>query len=122
MHPEKDVYLIYGDGSVGYSLIEWDTFMRHNIPIIGIIGKDCGWMQVSREQVDTFEDSVGTELGDRFYEKVVEGFGVTGLLIENNAELSTKFAEGQRITKSGNSVLINVLLGRGEFRKGSISM
>ena len=36
--PEKDVYIIYGDGSAGYSLMEYDTFVRHNLPVISVIG------------------------------------------------------------------------------------
>ena len=35
--PEADVWILYGDGSVGYSLAEFDTFARHNLPVI-----DCG--------------------------------------------------------------------------------
>ncbi|MES2622185.1 MAG: thiamine pyrophosphate-binding protein, partial [Bacteroidota bacterium] len=36
--PEKDVWIIYGDGSAGYSLMEYDTFVRHNLPVISVIG------------------------------------------------------------------------------------
>ncbi len=122
LNTEKDIYLIYGDGSVGYSLIEWDTFVRHKIPIIGIIGNDSGWMQVAREQVDVFKDSVGTDLGDRYYEKAVEGFGVKGFRVVNDSELANVFQDALTISKTNQSVLINIMLGRGDFRKGSISM
>ncbi len=122
LYPEKDVYLIYGDGSVGYSLIEWDTFKRHNIPIIGIIGNDSAWMQVARDQLEVFKDSVGTELGDRYYEKAVEGFGVIGLLVNDPSELTTTLQKALTLSKTNESVLINIMLGRSDFRKGSISM
>lgn len=122
IHPDKDIILLYGDGSFGYSLPEWDTFIRHKIPIIGIIGNDSGWMQVAREQVAIFEDSIGTELGDRFYDKVVEGFGVKGFLVKKSNEIRPILEQAKHISKEGLPVLINVLIGRSNFRKGSISM
>lgn len=122
LNPDKDVYLIYGDGSVGYSLIEWDTFQRHGIPIIGIIGNDSSWNQVARDQIEVFKDSVGTELGDRYYEKAVEGFGNIGLLVKDASELSTTFQKALALSKTNQSVLVNIMIGRSDFRKGSISM
>lgn len=122
LNPDKDVYLIYGDGSVGYSLIEWDTFKRHGISIIGIIGNDSSWNQVARDQKEVFQTSVGTELGDRHYEKAVEGFGAVGLLVKDPSELSTILQKALALSKTNESVLVNVMIGRSDFRKGSISM
>ena len=31
--PESDVVIIFGDGSLGYSLIEFDTFVRHKVSL-----------------------------------------------------------------------------------------
>ena len=50
--PDADVWLLYGDGSVGYSIAEFDTFTRHNIPVIAVVGNDAGWTQIAREQVE----------------------------------------------------------------------
>ncbi|MFX1339837.1 MAG: thiamine pyrophosphate-binding protein, partial [Promethearchaeota archaeon] len=60
IRPESEVWLIYGDGAAGYSIVELDTFVRHNIPIIAVIGNDAGWTQISREQVEYLKDDVGT--------------------------------------------------------------
>lgn len=30
-HPDSDVWIIYGDGSLGYSVAEFDTFTRHKV-------------------------------------------------------------------------------------------
>lgn len=122
LFPEKEVFLIYGDGSVGYSLIEWDTFARHNIPIIGIIGNDSAWMQVARGQISYFNDSVGTELGDRHYEKAVTAFGPAGFLVEKEEDLKPTLEKAILLSKQGQSVLVNVMIGRSDFRKGSVSM
>lgn len=29
--PDSDVWIIYGDGSLGYSVAEFDTFTRHKV-------------------------------------------------------------------------------------------
>ncbi len=61
-HPEQEVWLLYGDGAAGYSIMEYDTFVWHNLPIIGIIGNDGSWSQIARDQVDLFHDDIGTVL------------------------------------------------------------
>ena len=39
VRPDADVWLLWGDGAAGYSILELDTFVRHGLPIIGVIGK-----------------------------------------------------------------------------------
>jgi len=29
--PDADVWIVYGDGSLGYSIAEFDTFTRHKV-------------------------------------------------------------------------------------------
>ncbi|MHA2336383.1 MAG: thiamine pyrophosphate-dependent enzyme, partial [Candidatus Hodarchaeales archaeon] len=110
------------DGSVGYSLAEFDTFIRHKIPIIALVGNDAGWTQVERIQEDVFQENVATQLGFVSYEKVVQGFGAEGLLIKDSTEIDPTLKRAKELAKSGKPVLINVLIGKTEFRKGSISM
>lgn len=42
--------------------MEFDTFVRHNLPVISLIGNDAGWNQISREQVPLFGSNVGCQL------------------------------------------------------------
>lgn len=42
VHPDRPVYIIWGDGSCGYSLMEYDTFARHKLPVIGMFVKWFG--------------------------------------------------------------------------------
>ena len=62
--------------------MEWDTFVRHKIPIIGIIGNNSIWGQVAKEQLEIFDDSTGINLGERSHEKVVEGFVLKDLRLK----------------------------------------
>lgn len=56
------IWIIYGDGSFGYSLAEIDTYTRHKTPVIALVGNDAGWTQITREQVTTFGSSIGCDL------------------------------------------------------------
>lgn len=122
VHPESEVVVLFGDGSVGYSLTEFDTFVRHQIPIIAIVGNDASWSQIAREQVDMFHDDVGTVLAHTNYDQVVEGFGGVGFRIDNADQIAQVLSQARTLASSGKPVLINVILGASDFRKGSISM
>ena len=47
-HPEKRVVIVYGDGSFGLNGFEYDTAVRFDLPIIGIVGNDAAWGQMMR--------------------------------------------------------------------------
>ena len=42
--------IIYGDGSFGFNGMEYDTAVRFNLPIVGIVGNDGAWGQMMRPQ------------------------------------------------------------------------
>ena len=41
--PEKTVVIINGDGSFGLNAMEFDTAVRHNVPIVCIVNNDQAW-------------------------------------------------------------------------------
>uniref|UniRef100_A0A8C7U416 2-hydroxyacyl-CoA lyase 2 n=1 Tax=Oncorhynchus mykiss TaxID=8022 RepID=A0A8C7U416_ONCMY len=60
--PESEVWIIYGDGSLGYSVAEFDTFTRHKTPVIALVGNDACWSQIAREQVPILGSNVACGL------------------------------------------------------------
>ena len=120
--PESETWILYGDGSAGYSLAEFDTFVRHKIPVIAVVGNDAGWTQIARDQIEILKDDIGTVLARTDYHKVVEGFGAKGLLLEKPEDVPSVIAEAKKAAAEGTPVLINALIGKTDFRKGSISM
>jgi thiamine pyrophosphate-dependent acetolactate synthase large subunit-like protein len=120
--PEADVWIVYGDGSVAYSLAEFDTFVRHGLPVIAVVGNDAGWTQIAREQIEILKDDVGTVLARTDYHRVAEGYGGRGLLLTRGADVRAVLAEAVGLARGGSPVLINAHLDKTEFRKGSISM
>lgn len=120
--PASEVWILYGDGSFGYTLNEYDSYVRHGLPVIGVVGNDGSWQQIARDQVPLLGDAVGTELAKSDYHKVVEGFGAKGILVRERSELEGAMAEAKAYAAKGIPVLINVHIATSEFRKGSISM
>lgn len=103
-------------------MAEFDTFVRHNVPVIAVVGNDAGWTQIARDQIEILKDDVGTVLARTEYHKVVEGFGAKGLLLEKPEDVPSVIAEAKKAAAEGIPVLINALIGKTDFRKGSISM
>lgn len=120
--PKSEVWILWGDGSSAYSIAEFDTYVRHGLAPIAVIGTDALWAQIARDQTELLGDDVGTTLRDTSYEKVAEGYGGVGLLLDDESKIGEVLAEAKRIAKSGRPVCVNVLLARSDFRKGSISV
>jgi acetolactate synthase-1/2/3 large subunit len=122
VRPGREVWLVWGDGSSAYTLAEFDTYVRHNVAPIALIGNDASWMQIAREQVEVLGTSLGTDLRRSDYHKVAEGYGGVGLVLTDPARVDATLAEAKAIAKGGRPVCINIHLRRTDFRKGSISM
>ncbi|MEO8545092.1 MAG: thiamine pyrophosphate-binding protein [Burkholderiaceae bacterium] len=121
-HPDAEVWIIFGDGACGYGLVEFDSFVRHGIPVIAIVGNDAGWTQIAREQVKMLHDDVATVLARTDYHKVAAGFGAEGILVRQMDEVAPALAKARALARSGKPVLVNVWLDKTEFREGSLSM
>jgi acetolactate synthase-1/2/3 large subunit len=120
--PRGETWLVWGDGASGYGLAEFDTFVRHGVPAIAIVGNDAAWMQIAREQVKMLGDDVATVLARSDYHRVVEGFGASGIVVRRTAEVADALGEARAIARAGRPVLVNVWLDKTAFREGSISM
>ena len=120
--PGSEVWILYGDGSAGYSLAELDTFVRHGLPVIAVVGNDAGWTQIARDQVAVLKDDVGTVLRHTDYHVVAEGFGARGILVEHEDQIEDALQQARTLAAGGQAVLINLIISPTDFRKGSISV
>lgn len=122
VRPGREVWLIWGDGSSAYTLAEFDSFVRHGVAPIAIIGNDASWAQIAREQIEILGTTLGCDLRRTDYHKVAEGYGGVGLQLTDPARVDATLAEAKAIAKTGRPVCINVHLRKTDFRKGSISI
>jgi acetolactate synthase-1/2/3 large subunit len=122
VHPQADVWIVYGDGSVGFSLAEADSFARHGLGVIALVGNDAAWTQIAREQVEVLKDDVGTVLAPAAYERAAEGLGARGFRLDEPAAAEGVLREALAVARSGRPAYVNARIGRSDFRKGSLSM
>ena len=120
--PDDERWILYGDGALGFSLAEFDTFARHRIPVIAVVANDGCWTQIYREQIDILGDDTGCMLARTDYHLAAEGLGGCGLLLKDPAKVDEVLREAKRLAASGRPVLVNAWIGKSAFRKGSISM
>ena len=120
--PNKEVWIIYGDGACAFSLAEFDTFVRLKLPVIAIVGNDSSWQQIAREQVEMLGSDIGTNLNDTNYHQVAEGYGGKGFLVTEISQLRDVLLQAKSDAKTGTPVLINMRIGKTDFRKGSLSV
>ncbi|KAI3389374.1 hypothetical protein SNEBB_001004 [Seison nebaliae] len=123
--PDCKVVVIYGDGSYGYSLMEFDTFAKFSLPIMAVIGNDACWTQIAREQVPMLGSDIGCRLEYRNYEKItkeIDEYKIFGTIITKNEEVEEKLLESFGKWKDRRSAIINVLIDKSDFRDGSVSV
>jgi acetolactate synthase I/II/III large subunit len=106
-NPGKPVALVSGDGSFGFYIAELDTAVRHNLPVVFIIGNDAGWgLEREFQRAATGRrDTVACELRATRYDVVMQGFGGEGETVRTLAEVQPAV---RRAFDSGRPYLLNV--------------
>ena len=106
VEPETRVGIIYGDGSFGFNAMEYDSLIRHAMPVVGVVGNDGAWNNIrTLHRVTDPESSHLSEIGFRPYEKMVQGLGGYGELVEKPSEIRPAL---ERAQESGVPALVNV--------------
>lgn len=105
--PSKQVLLLCGDGAFGFGAIEFDTFVRHKLPVVCVIGNNGIWALEKHPMRNLFGRSIASDLrrGVR-YDKVVEALGGYGELVERPDQIRPAL---KRAFDSGAPACINVI-------------
>ena len=120
--PDAEVWIMWGDGSTGYSVAEFDTFKRHNVPVIAVVGNDSCWTQIERDQIDILGSDVACPLLYTPYEEVAKGYGGDGVVVRAQKDVAAAFRRAKAAAASGTPFLVNAMIGKSDFREGSISV
>jgi acetolactate synthase-1/2/3 large subunit len=105
--PERQVCLLLGDGAFGFSGMEFDTMVRHGLPVVAVVGNNGIWALEKHPMEFVYGYSVAAELrpGTR-YDQVVEALGGYGELVEKPEQLRPAL---DRAFASGKPACVNVL-------------
>jgi len=111
--PDRPVYLISGDGAIGFNIQELETARRYDLPVIVVVICDQGWgmerpSQVFAQVVAQAGTMVETELSpDTRYDLVAEAFGCHGEMVQELDQLRPAL---ERAVESGKPALIQVMV------------
>jgi thiamine pyrophosphate-dependent acetolactate synthase large subunit-like protein len=101
--PDKQVIVLHGDGSFGLNAMEFDTAVRHKLPILTVISLNGGWTG------DPNKERPGRDLGYTRYDKMAEALGGHGELVEQPDAIGPALARAMAAVAKGQPALVNVV-------------
>ncbi len=119
--PDRQVVIMFGDGSFGLNGMEVEAMVRQGIDVKMVIGNDAGWTQIRRGQVMMYgeEKAVATKLDYTRYDVVAQGLGAHGEYADTVADLGPAL---DRAFAAKGPAVVNVKIGESDFRKNAISV
>lgn len=107
--PEVPVVAVSGDGSIGFHLAEFDTGVRHALPVVVVVGNDARWNAEYQIQLKDYgpERLHGCELAPTRYDRAAAGLGAHGEWVQQPGEMPAAL---QRALASGLPACVNVTI------------
>jgi acetolactate synthase-1/2/3 large subunit len=108
--PEKQVYLITGDGAFGTALQEMETAARLGIKITVIVSNDRAWGMIKGSQKLSFgERYIGVDFSDARYDLIAKAMGWYGERVENPDEIAAAL---ERAESNDKPALLDVVVSQ----------
>jgi acetolactate synthase-1/2/3 large subunit len=119
--PDRQVVLLSGDGAFGFSAMEFDTMVRHRIPVVCVVGNNSIWALEKHPMQNMLGTSVAADLGHNTrYDKVVEALGGHGEMVDRPDQIRPAL---ERAFASGLPACINVICDpEAEYPRSSVLM
>lgn len=105
--PSAQVVLLLGDGAAGFSLMDVDTLVRHNLPVVMVMGNNSAWGLEKGPMQMLYGYDVVADLGERTrYDEVVRALGGAGEAVTDPRNIGPAL---DRAFASGAPYLVNVM-------------
>jgi len=86
--PSAQVVLLLGDGAAGFSLMDVDTLVRHNLPVVMVMGNNSAWGLEKGPMQMLYGYDVIADLAPRTaYDEVVRALGGAGETVTDPREV-----------------------------------
>jgi acetolactate synthase I/II/III large subunit len=120
-HPERQVVCVIGDGSVGLNFAEFDTAVRHNLPVTVVVNNDMQWGMSKHGQVLAWGagNTLATELGVVHYERAAQGLGAHGEFVDQASGIAPAL---ERALQSGRPACVNIMTDPDVIEPGTLAM
>ena len=105
--PSAQVTLLLGDGAAGFSLMDVDTLVRHDLPVVMVMGNNSAWGLEKGPMQMLYGYDVIADLGQRTpYDDVVKALGGGGETVTDPKGIGPAL---DRAYASGVPYLVNVI-------------
>lgn len=120
-YPDRRVVHLTGDGAMGFHIQEFDTMVRHGLPIVTVILNNRVWgMSIHGQQMMYGPNyNLITQLGDTHYANVAAAFGCHAERVEALADVG---ASMQRAFASGRPALVEIMTDPAVVHPVTVSM
>ena len=106
-HPDRQVVLLLGDGAAGFSLMDADSLVRHNLPVAIVVGNNGCWGLEKHPMRQLYGYDVAADLqqGCR-YDQVVAALGGAGETVERPDDIAPAL---KRALDAGVPYVVNII-------------
>jgi acetolactate synthase-1/2/3 large subunit len=105
--PSSQVVVLFGDGAAGMSLMDVDTLVRHDLPVVMVVGNNSAWgLEKSPMQMLYGYDVAADLAPNTRYDQVVTALGGGGEMVTDPAQIGPAL---DRAFASGVPYLVNVM-------------
>ncbi|MBA2956647.1 acetolactate synthase [Nocardioides sp. MAH-18] len=105
--PSAQVVLLLGDGAAGFSLMDVDTLVRHDLPVVMVMGNNSAWgLEKGPMQMLYGYDVIADLAPSTSYDGVVKALGGAGETVADPRQIGPAL---DRAFASGVPYLVNVI-------------
>jgi acetolactate synthase-1/2/3 large subunit len=105
--PSSQVVLLLGDGAAGFSLMDVDTLVRHDLPVVMVMGNNSAWGLEKGPMQMIYGYDVAADLAHRTrYDEVVKALGGAGETVTDPRQIGLAL---DRAFAAGAPYLVNVI-------------
>jgi acetolactate synthase-1/2/3 large subunit len=105
--PSVQVALLLGDGAAGFSLMDVDTLVRHDLPVVMVMGNNSAWGLEKGPMQMIYGYDVAADLAQQTrYDEVVKALGGAGERVTDPKEIGPAL---DRAFAAGTPYLVNVI-------------
>jgi acetolactate synthase-1/2/3 large subunit len=105
--PSAQVALLLGDGAAGFSLMDVDTLVRHDLPVVMVMGNNSAWGLEKGPMQMIYGYDVAADLAQQTrYDEVVKALGGAGERVTDPEQIGPAL---DRAFAAGTPYLVNVI-------------
>ncbi|MDA0748505.1 MAG: thiamine pyrophosphate-binding protein [bacterium] len=108
-YPDRPIILISGDGSLTFTIAEFETAARQNLSFVVLLADDQAWGITLTGHQESYGEGITSELGPIQYDQMAEAFGAHGVRIKRPEDILPTIKEG---LKANRPTLIHVPIVR----------